>query len=99
MGFSYVAPDPALRDIRLEACLFCGNKTHLQVTHNPEEAGRVVGTGRTFITAPSYQAHCCAQFGWGCGASSGHRETEAEAIEAWNRRPSPVSAPIRRRNE
>ena len=53
-------------------CPFCGNKNlEIAETWNGNYHGKVVN---------------CNYLDGGCGANSGSRETEAEAIEAWNRR-------------
>ena len=59
----------------LKPCAHCGNSDHLMVE-------RVEGET---VSPDNFQVVC----GWlsgGCGASGGVRRTQAEAIEAWNRR-------------
>lgn len=86
MGMAHVKPNPRLRDARLSACPHCGNTTHLEVEFHPEETFIVKGKGETRTIEAHWKAYCCADLGWGCGASSGSALTEQDAIDAWNRR-------------
>lgn len=66
----------------LKECPFCGNKT-IRILSDWEIEGIPADEG-----AGVYTAICCmgAYGDRGCGASSGYRETAAEAANAWNRR-------------
>ena len=58
--------------VELKPCPFCGNeKLEIADSWNGRYHGKVVN---------------CNYLDGGCGANSGSRETEAEAVEAWNRR-------------
>jgi len=64
-------PTTASKDTLLP-CPFCGNKNlGIAETWNGNYHGKVVN---------------CNYLDGGCGANSGSRTSEAEAIEAWNRR-------------
>lgn len=60
----------------LDPCPFCGNN----------EVPRICQTLGSCVDV------CCVAAVGGCGASTGHHKTEAEAIAAWNRR-TPTLAP------
>ena len=66
----------------LKPCPFCGNEKliittceELELCDNLEKCECI----------PCYTV-CCDFHQGGCGAASGYRQTESEAIEAWNRR-------------
>ena len=61
----------------LTPCPFCGNEK-LFILDEGYNSG-------AYENIPNY-AVCCDFYRGGCGATSGYRRTEEEAIEAWNRR-------------
>lgn len=61
----------------LTPCPFCGNKK-IFILEEGDNSG-------IYENIPNY-AVCCDFHRGGCGATSGYRRTEEEAIEAWNRR-------------
>lgn len=62
---------------KLTPCPFCGNEK-LFILDEGDNSG-------AYENIPNY-AVCCDFYRGGCGATSGYRRTEEEAIEAWNRR-------------
>lgn len=61
---------------RLKPCPFCGS-SNLEIARKSEGLHGELGTG--------YIVRCNYLKG-GCGANSGSRETEEEAVNAWNNR-------------
>lgn len=59
---------------RLKPCPFCGAKTSVEIEIDDEDD-----------YATNYAVNCDYSKG-GCGATSGYRQTKAEAIELWNKR-------------
>ena len=72
MNFASLGNGQYVEKHELKPCPFCGNK---DVEICEVWSGRFHG-----------KAVNCNFTDGGCGANSGSRETEAEAIEAWNRR-------------
>lgn len=66
----------------LKPCPFCGGeKLIITGCKELEECSNFEKCERTY-----YYTVCCDFNQGGCGASSGYRLNEEEAIEAWNRR-------------
>ena len=67
-----------MKTTELSPCPFCGNADALIIRrHNPSEGN---------LPELTTYAVCCNFLEGGCGASGGYRETEADAIEAWEER-------------
>ena len=67
----------------LKACPFCGKTEPLIVDTDTNIDELEEGEGTGFYTV------CCNYLTGGCGATGAYRETEQEAIVAWNRRTQP----------
>lgn len=66
-------------DPRLKPCPFCGRMADVTVMSRTRRE-LYLGTYHT-----QWYVMCDDAFD-GCGAESGYKQTEAEAIDAWNRR-------------
>lgn len=66
----------------LKPCPFCGKSTELVINEISQTLDDII--------FPMFRVSCSMQTGIyaknGCGASSGWRLTEEEAVKAWNRR-------------
>lgn len=67
----------------LTPCPFCGNEKLVILDEGCNF--EIYENSEIFENIPNY-AVCCDFYRGGCGATSGYRRTEEEAIEAWNRR-------------
>ena len=69
--------------MNLKPCPFCG-KTEI-VVFDANVIAEIDRDSDLWADDPTYAAVCDFN-NKGCGASGGYRETESEAIEAWNQR-------------
>ena len=66
----------------LKPCPFCGGEKLIIADYRELEGCNNL---EEYECIPCYTV-CCDFNQDGCGATSGYRQTESEAIEAWNRR-------------
>lgn len=67
-----------MMNTKLKPCPFCGN-TDIVMCKEPN-------FWEGHINGYQYQVVCDASSGYGCGASSGFRDTIGDAKDAWNKR-------------
>lgn len=66
-----------MREYKLKPCPFCGSKNVLLLTEKELKEDETKGDYMTVV---------CDLHRGGCGATSGFRQYEEDAVDAWNRR-------------